>query len=242
MNQMRVWYGSSSSMRSGDWHFTHALTSSPKSLRSNYQPSPTQFKTGSANPSELCLSCSVYLVSLPSVTLPSSVAMWRRHALSVCSGARYLFFLLLHCNVACLRTVWVLVCCALSESFKLIKDMIYRSTLLEELPDRSSNRRDFSNELSPLNHRQPQGSNWRPRHTCTVYAEGGYPSTVHPHSWTEAVFLTTNQCPYISESLSGKCQCSMKLDYLRIFELYCTAMRLGKMPLVLPRYSSCMHL
>lgn len=49
----------------------------------------------------------------------------------------------------------VFVSCALRESFRLIKEMIYRSMMLEEFPDRSS-KRVFSNELSPLNHSQPQ--------------------------------------------------------------------------------------
>lgn len=50
--------------------------------------------------------------------------------------------------------VCVFVSCVLRGSFRLIKEMIYRSMMLEEFPDRSSNHVS-SNELSPLNHSRP---------------------------------------------------------------------------------------
>lgn len=62
-----------------------------------------------------------------------------------------LFFCIIMLSCVC---VCVFVSCVLRGSFRLIKEMIYRSTMLEEFPDRSSNHVS-SNELSPLNHSRP---------------------------------------------------------------------------------------
>lgn len=147
--------------------------------------------------------------------------VWRRHALSACSGLFFFpfFYIVILCVCVC-----VFVSCVLRGSFRLIKEMIYRSTMLEELPDRSSNR-VFSNELSPLNHRQPQKLTPKTHNTCThVYTQREmyshtYNSTVHPHSWKVVQLLPTNQCPYISESLSENVHLaqSFKLDYFWYF-------------------------
>ncbi len=134
------------------------LSSSLKTLRSNYQPGTAWFSNDSANLAELRLFYSVSL-RFPSLSHSTFIFALPRHVMlsrsvSLQQGV-FFSFVFNFCIVMSCACVCVFLSCTLRESFRLIKEMIYRSMMLEEFPDRSSNR-VFSNELSPLNHSQPQ--------------------------------------------------------------------------------------
>lgn len=103
--------------------------------------------------------------------------------------------------------------CAEREFFRLIKEMIYRSMMLEEFPDRSSNR-VFSNELSPLNHSRPQKSLSPPRHLCTYTCMHTRTFithiTVHPRSWEAAQIFACESMPLYVWVTERKCQFQTK--------------------------------
>jgi len=141
------------------------LSSSPKTLRSNYLPGTTWLGTDYANLSEVCLfhSVSHSVPSFSHYTFISGLLLvhpttWHRPTPSTCSRVfLFSFFPLFYALWCC---VYVFVSCALGGSFWLIKEMIYGSMMSEEFPDLSSNLLKWS--LSS----QPQSETLDTQDTC----------------------------------------------------------------------------
>lgn len=102
--------------------------------------------------------------SFCSVTLPLSLVGSSftplRDAVTLCQPVA--FFFLFFCIVKLCVCVSVFVSCALRGSFRLIKEMIYRSMMLEEFPDRSSNLLKWALSTQP----QSTTEETRPQDTC----------------------------------------------------------------------------
>lgn len=107
---------------------------------------------------------SLYLYLWFALRLPRHVTPSRSVSLQQAFTPPSSLRIVMLCVCVCVFVSWML-----RGSFRLIKEMIYRSMMLEEFPDLPSNR-VFSNEFSPLNHSQPQSRLAPKKHAILIHA------------------------------------------------------------------------